>query len=107
RDGHGAGKNAPVSLHPGAVGFARAADVYERARPEYPPEAVIWLADRLGLRPGCVVVDVAAGTGKLMRLILPTGARGVAVEPVAEMLAVLREAVPEAEAVLGTAEALP
>jgi SAM-dependent methyltransferase len=96
-----------VSLHPGATGFARAADVYERARPEYPPEAVIWLADRLGLRPGRVVVDVAAGTGKLTRLLVPTGARVVAVEPVAEMLAVLREAVPESEALQGTAEELP
>ena len=96
-----------MGVHPGAAGFARAADVYERARPEYPPEAAIWLADQLGLRPGRIVVDVAAGTGKLTRLLVPTGARVVAVEPLAEMLAVLREAVPEAEALLGTAEALP
>jgi SAM-dependent methyltransferase len=96
-----------MSLHPAAAGFARAADVYERARPAYPSEVVIWLADRLGLRPGRVVVDVAAGTGKLTRLLVPTGARVVAVEPVAEMLSVLREAVPEAEAFEGTAEELP
>ena len=96
-----------MSLHPAAAGFARAADVYERARPEYPPEAVAWLADRLDLRPGRVVVDVAAGTGKLTRLLVPTGARVVAVEPLAEMRAVLREAVPAAEALEGTAEALP
>ena len=96
-----------MSLHPGAAGYARAADVYERARPEYPPEAVIWLADRLGLRPGRLVVDVAAGTGKLTRLLVPTGARIVAVEPVAEMRRVLREAVPAAEALEGTAEELP
>ena len=96
-----------MSVHPAAAGFARAADVYERARPEYPPEAVAWLADRLGLRPGRVVVDVAAGTGKLTRLLVPTGTRVVAVEPLAEMLAVLRRAVPEAEALEGTAEALP
>jgi SAM-dependent methyltransferase len=96
-----------MTLHPAAAGFARAADVYERARPEYPPEAVIWLADRLELRPGRVVVDVGAGTGKLTRLLVPTGARVVAVEPQEEMLAVLREAVPEAEALEGSAESLP
>lgn len=96
-----------MSLHPTAEGFARAADVYERARPEYPPEAVIWLADRLGLRPGRVVVDVAAGTGKLTRLLVPTGARVIAVEPQAAMRAVLERAVPEAQSLAGTAEALP
>jgi SAM-dependent methyltransferase len=96
-----------MTLHPAAAGFARAADVYERARPEYPPEAVIWVADRLELRPGRVVVDVGAGTGKLTRLLVPTGARVVAIEPQEEMLAVLREAVPEAEALEGSAESLP
>jgi ubiquinone/menaquinone biosynthesis C-methylase UbiE len=68
---------------------------------------VAWLADRLGLQAGRVVVDVAAGTGKLTRLLVPTGARVVAVEPLAEMRAVLGQAVPEAEALEGTAEALP
>jgi SAM-dependent methyltransferase len=96
-----------MSVHPAVAGFARAADVYERARPEYPPEAVAWLADRLGLRAGRVVVDVAAGTGKLTRLLVPSGARVVAVEPLAEMRAQLEEAVPGVEALEGTAEALP
>lgn len=96
-----------MRLHPAAAGFGRAADVYERARPEYPPDAVAWLADRLSLRPDRVVVDLGAGTGKLTRLLVPTGARMIAVEPQAEMRAVLERAVPEAEAREGTAEALP
>ena len=96
-----------MSVHPATAGFARAADVYERARPEYPPEAVAWLVDRLELRPGRVVVDVAAGTGKLTRLLVPSGAGVVAVEPLAEMRAQLTEAVPGIEALEGTAEALP
>jgi SAM-dependent methyltransferase len=53
------------------------------------------------------VVDVAAGTGKLTRRLLPSGARVVAVEPLAEMRAVLARTVPGAEAVSGTAEELP
>jgi SAM-dependent methyltransferase len=68
---------------------------------------VAWLVDRLGLRPGRVVVDVAAGTGKLTRLLVPSGARVVAVEPIAEMREQLRRAVPGVEALEGTAEALP
>jgi SAM-dependent methyltransferase len=68
---------------------------------------VAWLVDRLELRPGRVVVDVAAGTGKLTRLLVPSGARVVAVEPLAEMRAQFEEAVPGVEALEGTAEALP
>jgi ubiquinone/menaquinone biosynthesis C-methylase UbiE len=68
---------------------------------------IAWLADRLGLRPGATVVDVGAGTGKLTRDLVPTGARVVAVEPLAEMLEQLAAAVPEAEALAGSAEELP
>ncbi len=87
-----------------ASGFARAAAAYERGRPDYPAGAVAWLAERLGLRPGRTVVDLAAGTGKLTRALLATGADVVAVEPVAEMRAALPAA---ARALDGTAEAVP
>ncbi len=83
------------------------AALYERSRPEYPEDAARWLADRLGLGPGRVAVDLAAGTGKLTRRLVPTGARVVAVEPLVEMREQLARAVPEAEAVVGTAEQLP
>jgi SAM-dependent methyltransferase len=53
------------------------------------------------------VVDLGAGTGKLTRLFVQTGAHVVAVEPLAEMRAVLERVVPEAEALDGTAEAIP
>ena len=92
-------------VHDAIRGFRRSADAYDRARPEYPPAAVEWLAERLGLRPGRTVVDLAAGTGKLTRPLAATGAEVVAVEPVAEM----RERIgPAAARVLdGTAEAIP
>jgi SAM-dependent methyltransferase len=62
---------------------------------------------RLGLRPGRVVVDLAAGTGKLTRRLVPTGARVVAVEPLAEMREQLARVMSDAEVLDGTAEALP
>ena len=87
-----------------ASGFSRAAAAYERARPGYPADAVSWLSRRLGLEAGRTVVDLAAGTGKLTRLLTPTGARVIAVEPVAEMRGLID---PPAEALEGTAEAIP
>jgi SAM-dependent methyltransferase len=93
-----------LTIHPrAAVGFVRAADVYERARPSYPQDAIEWLVAQTGLAPGSTVVDLGAGTGKLTRLLLPTGARVVAVEPIAEM----RAHIDGAEVVDGTAEAIP
>src|SRR3954471_9902173 len=91
-------------MHPvAAAGFASAADVYERARPSYPVEAVEWMARRTGLGPGSTVVDVGAGTGQLTRPLPATGARVVAIEPVAEMRAKLDGF----ESHDGTAEELP
>jgi ubiquinone/menaquinone biosynthesis C-methylase UbiE len=95
-------------LHPTAeAGFSAAAEVYERARPGYPDEAVEWVAERLGIGPGRDVLDLAAGTGKLTRQLVPFGARVVAVEPIDAMRAELERAVPGVEAVSGTAEAIP
>ncbi len=97
-----------MQIHPTAAkGFEAAADAYERARPGYPAEAVDWLVSRLAVGPGTTVVDLAAGTGKLTRLLVPTGARVIGVEPVAAMRAKLSTVVPEAEAVEGTAEQIP
>ncbi len=86
-----------------AAGFGNSADLYERARPSYPEESVAWMADQTGLGAGQTVVDVGAGTGKLTRLLVPTGARVIAVEPLAEMRAKLVGI----EAIDGTAEDLP
>lgn len=95
-------------VHPVArSGFGTSADRYERGRPGYPPEAVRWLVDRLGMGPGTTVADIGAGTGKLTRLLLATGARVIAVEPVPEMAGFLPQTAPDAEVVSATAENLP
>jgi ubiquinone/menaquinone biosynthesis C-methylase UbiE len=85
-----------------AVGFARSADAYERGRPEYPEAAVGHVV--AALPPGAVVLDLAAGTGKLTRPLLAAGLEVIAVEPVAEMRAALPAG---ARALVGTAEAIP
>ena len=90
--------------HPAAPSFARVAAQYERSRPGYAPEAVRHLVERLSLGPGRVVLDLAAGTGKLARQLVPSGARVVAVEPLAELRALVPTGI---EMLEGTAEAIP
>ena len=87
-----------------AAGFAASAPDYDRGRPGYPDEAIECLAAELGLGEGRTVVDLAAGTGKLSRPLAATGARVIAVEPIAEMRALIG---PPIEAVEGTAEQIP
>ena len=93
-------------LHPATRGFERA-ELYERGRPSYPRAAVDRMVSRLDLRPGRTLLDLAAGTGKLTRLLVPSGAALIAVEPVLEMRRALEQHVPEAAALAGTAERIP
>jgi SAM-dependent methyltransferase len=88
-------------------GFGREAETYERVRPSYPADAVAWLAGNLGLGPRRTVLDVAAGTGKLTRLLVPFGGRVIAAEPVKGMRRGFVAAVPGVPMVAATAEALP
>ena len=93
--------------HPDSRAFELVADLYERARPAYPPEAVDWIAERLDLRSGRVVLDLGAGTGKLSRALVGTGADVIAVEPGDSMRAELERAVPDVQALRGSAEDIP
>jgi SAM-dependent methyltransferase len=76
---------------------------YERGRPGWPPEAV----HIPGLPSTSTVLDLAAGTGKLTRLLIRAFRRVVAVEPQDAMRRVLHTLCPEAEVHGGTAEEIP
>jgi SAM-dependent methyltransferase len=86
-----------------ATGFARSAQAYERGRPGYPDAALEWLAERI---EGQRVVDLGAGTGKLARPLADRGFDLVAIEPVAQMRAVLAGD-DRVEILDGTAEQIP
>lgn len=80
---------------------------YDELRPEYAPEAVAWVAERCGIGPGSRVVDLAAGTGRLSGWFLQLGVDVIAVEPAANMRAVLEERFPAVRAIVASAESMP
>ena len=86
-----------------ARSFGLVAAEYQRGRPSYPREAIEWL---LGSEP-LEVLDVGAGTGKLTAAVLDAGHRVIAVEPLAQMRAILSATLPEALTLSGSAERLP
>ncbi|HRD11681.1 MAG TPA: class I SAM-dependent methyltransferase [Mycobacterium sp.] len=86
-----------------SLSFGSEAAAYERGRPSYPPEAIDWLLPD-GARD---VLDLGAGTGKLTTRLVERGLDVVAVDPIAEMLELLRGALPATPALLGTAEQIP
>jgi SAM-dependent methyltransferase len=91
-------------IDPRSAGFGSRAREYESSRPSYPAAALDHATAALGLERGATVVDLAAGTGKLTRLLTERFERVIAIEPSARMRAVLEEVVPAAEARVGTAE---
>jgi SAM-dependent methyltransferase len=83
-----------------ARSFGAAAADYERGRPGWPER----VADAADLQASAQVLDLAAGTGKLTRLLTRRFARVVAVEPDGALRAFIS---PSAQALEGTAEAIP
>jgi SAM-dependent methyltransferase len=94
-------------LDPLAEAFAGSADSYDRARPGYEDEPLDWAFRELGLDNGSVVLDLAAGTGKLSQALAPRAGRLIAVEPLPEMRRLLAARAPEATLLDGTAEQIP
>lgn len=80
--------------------FTGLGELYRKARPHYPAEAVDWIVSRPGLE---LVVDVACGTGILTRALVRPGLRVVGVEPNADM----RRQAEGLECLEGVAENLP
>lgn len=90
-----------------SLSFGAQAAAYERGRPSYPPEAVDWLLASDPASPVRDVLDLGAGTGKLTSRLVERGLNVVAVDPLAELLEVLRTTLPETPALLGSAEQIP
>ena len=86
--------------------FTGKAEVYAKARPGYPAQAMDYIASLLP--PSAAVADVGAGTGKFTVSLAERGYKIYAVEPNADMRAKLAETLapyPNAVTVCGTAEA--
>jgi ubiquinone/menaquinone biosynthesis C-methylase UbiE len=86
-----------------ARSFGAVADIYDRGRPGWPAEAIEWV---LGPEPR-EVLDLGAGTGKLTAALLAAGHRVTALEPLAEMRAILAARLPAATVIDGRAEEIP
>jgi len=86
--------------------FGPAAADYHRYRPRYAAEAIRWCLEPTGKdRPS--VADIGAGTGILTTALHELGADVTAVEPDTQMLAQLRDQLPQVPAEYGSAELIP
>jgi len=94
-------------VHPSALAFERVVADYERGRPGFPDRAIGFLDERLSLAPGRTLLELGAGTGKLTRLLAPSGVRIVAVEPLEAMREALGRNLPDVEVLDAVAEDLP
>ena len=100
--------DARHSIHRAAAeGYAVKADQYVRGRPDYPEAIDAWLGEALGLRAGLIVLDLGAGTGKFTAHLARTGARIIAIEPVAAMREKLTAALPAVDVRAGSADTIP
>ncbi|HEY6423972.1 MAG TPA: methyltransferase domain-containing protein [Pseudonocardiaceae bacterium] len=92
-----------------AASFGYVATAYAQHRPDYPDEAVAWA---LASPPdgAAIVLDLAAGTGKLTEAMLRSGvpaAAVLAVEPDDDMRAELSRRLPDIAVRGGSAERIP
>ena len=81
--------------------FDTVAELYDRARPSYPPQVFDDLAELASLEPGARVVEIGPGTGQATRDLVARGYRITALEPGTALADVARRNVPEAT-IVGT-----
>jgi SAM-dependent methyltransferase len=86
-----------------ALSFGSVADRYDRGRPGYPPAAVRWMVGR----DAATVLELGAGTGKLTAELVAQGHDVHATEPDPEMLAILRQHLPDVPTSESGAEEIP
>ncbi|MHB1087618.1 MAG: class I SAM-dependent methyltransferase [Acidimicrobiales bacterium] len=98
--------NSPRDRTNAVSGFADGAR-YQSARPGYPPAAVAYMVEALGVVGARRVLDVAAGTGLFTRELLAFTGELVAVEPSAGMRLEFERQELGVAVLEGTAESLP
>ncbi len=86
-----------------ALSFGKVAEIYDRGRPSYPPEAARWLTGEGRAR----VLELGAGTGKLTEPLAALGHNVIATEPSAAMAKRIPARAPRARVALARAEELP
>lgn len=77
------------------LNYSFSADYYNSGRPEYLPQQIQEVLEKLGLDSNSVVMDVGAGTGKLSKSIAPYVKQVICVEPDLAMQEQLEKLVPE------------
>jgi ubiquinone/menaquinone biosynthesis C-methylase UbiE len=88
-------------------GFSSASTTYVSGRPGYPDAVEEWLKTELKIGSGQAVIDLGAGTGRFTERLIKTGAKVIAIEPIVEMLSILRQTCPGVDARQGTASEIP
>jgi ubiquinone/menaquinone biosynthesis C-methylase UbiE len=87
--------------------FDKTAEIYERARPSWPSEALDHVIKELRVDRTAIVLDLGAGTGKLTRMLVNRFDNAVAVEPLDGMRTLLASLISEVETYAGDAENIP
>ena len=90
-----------------ARSFGSVAEDYDATRAGWPVGPFVIALEHFGVPELPDVADIAAGTGKLTRTLAQIAGTLVAVEPDADLRAVLERELPAVSVLDGTAEALP